>query len=98
MINEHRVVGGMRIGRGNRNMVLLATCFTLVFCLAYSSTFFPTRPLTFNRLHGVISQKIEFFETQIVEENLPQCHFVYYKTRITLLGNKPGSQRWEAGD
>jgi hypothetical protein len=44
---------------------MLATCFTLVSFLAYSSTLKteavvpPKLRLTFNGLHGVISQKIE---------------------------------------
>jgi hypothetical protein len=43
---------------------LLATCFTLVSFLAYSSTLKvdATCWLTFNGLHGVISQKIELFK------------------------------------
>jgi hypothetical protein len=48
---------------------LLVNCFTLVSCVAYSSTLkmeatrSPKRPLTFNGLHGVISQKGKLFIT-----------------------------------
>jgi hypothetical protein len=32
----------------------------------------------------------------VFTENLPQCHFVYYKYQMTWLGIEPGSLRWEA--
>jgi hypothetical protein len=48
-------------------LTLLATCFMLLFCFAYSSTLkmdvacFSETSADFNRLHGVISQKIQLF-------------------------------------
>jgi hypothetical protein len=50
---------------------MLAVCFTLVFCLFYSSTLEkkwhipPKRQLTFGGLHGNISQKIGIFITRL---------------------------------
>jgi hypothetical protein len=50
-----------------KNRFTNATCFTLVSCLAYSSmhrmeaTCSSVTSVDFNRLHGVISQKIELF-------------------------------------
>jgi hypothetical protein len=36
-------------------------------------------------------------ETEVLEENLPQCHFVH-NTPQMLPGEKPGPPRWEASD
>jgi hypothetical protein len=50
----------------------LATCFAPVSCLTYSSTLkvrrhdLPKRPLIFNGLHRIISQKTELFITTAV--------------------------------
>jgi hypothetical protein len=54
------------------SITLFATCFMLVSCLAYSSTLkmeatgLLKRVVTFNGLHGHISQKIELFIHQVL--------------------------------
>jgi hypothetical protein len=37
-------------------------------------------------------------ETEILEENLPQCQFVHRKLHMTWSGLEHGPTRWEAGD
>jgi hypothetical protein len=63
------------------NVSLLATCFTSVSCLACSSVLKmeATCRLTFNRLHGIISQKTEFFITTSVRTCNPT-----YKMSVTF--------------
>jgi hypothetical protein len=37
-------------------------------------------------------------ETEVLGDNLPQCHFVHHKSPVTWTGIEPGPPRWEAGD
>jgi hypothetical protein len=37
-------------------------------------------------------------ETEVLGENLPECHFVYYKFHVTWNTIEPGPSQREAGD
>jgi hypothetical protein len=74
---------------------MFATWFTLVSCLAYSSTLNMERPvppkrrLTSNALHGVISQKIELFITIAVRTSnlVIRCSHTILTSKFTLNSN-----------
>jgi hypothetical protein len=75
-------------------------CFELVSCLAYSSTLkmeakFPLkRWLTFNSLHGVISQKIEFFITTAVRTSNPTWKLTVYNSYKLIHSFIHSIDRW----
>jgi hypothetical protein len=46
-----------------------------------------------------VEQSVEFElcrETEVLGENLLQCHFFHHKSHVTYL--EPGQPQWESGD
>jgi hypothetical protein len=68
---------------------LHATCFMLVSCLAYSSPWRwrqhvpPKRQLTFNRLHGIVSQKMLTLHNCLCENLKSYLFSTYFATEIS---------------
>jgi hypothetical protein len=45
----------------------------------------------------IVEQSVEWLtmETEVLGENLPECHIVHHKSHMTWPGLEPGPQRWE---
>jgi hypothetical protein len=50
------------------------------------------------KILGQLVNELVTAETEVLEENCPQCHFVYHKSRMPCLVLEPGPSLWETSE